>query len=84
MLTYTKDNISEAFLYNINGQRLSEIKLPGVGSASFSGKRERPECFYSYTSYTVPNTIYQYDYKTGKSTVYSQPKRKLPHIRLYQ
>ena len=74
VLTYTKDNISEAFLYNINGQRLSEIKLPGVGSASFSGKRERPECFYSYTSYTVPNTIYQYDYKTGKSTVYSQPK----------
>lgn len=74
VLTYTKDNISEAFLYNINGQRLSEINLPGVGSASFSGKRERPECFYSYTSYTVPNTIYQYDYKTGKSTVYSQPK----------
>lgn len=74
VLTYTKDNISEAFLYNINGQRLSEIKLPGVGSASFSGKRERPECFYSYTSYTVPNTIYQYDYKTGKSTVYSQPR----------
>ena len=74
VLTYTKDNISEAFLYNINGQRLSEIRLPGVGSASFSGKRERPECFYSYTSYTVPNTIYQYDYKTGKSTVYSQPK----------
>lgn len=74
VLTYTKDNISEAFLYNINGQRLSEIKLLGVGSASFSGKRERPECFYSYTSYTVPNTIYQYDYKTGKSTVYSQPK----------
>ena len=74
VLTYTKDNISEAFLYNINGQRLSEIKLPGVGSASFSGKRERPECFYTYTSYTVPNTIYQYDYKTGKSTVYSQPK----------
>ena len=74
VLTYTKDNISEAFLYNINGQRLSEIKLPGVGSASFSGKRERPECFYSYTSYTAPNTIYQYDYKTGKSTVYSQPK----------
>ena len=74
VLTYTKNNISEAFLYNINGQRLSEIKLPGVGSASFSGKRERPECFYSYTSYTVPNTIYQYDYKTGKSTVYSQPK----------
>lgn len=74
VLAYTKDNISEAYLYDIDGKRLSKIDLPGVGSVSFSGKRERTECFYSYASYTVPTTIYQYDDKTGKSTVLSQPK----------
>lgn len=74
VLAYTKDNISEAYLYDIDGKRLSKIELPGVGSVSFSGKRERTECFYSYASYTVPTTIYQYDDKTGKSTVLSQPK----------
>ena len=74
VLTYTKDNCSHAYLYNIKGERLSEIKLPGVGSASFSGKRERKELFYSYTSYTVPTTIYQMDLASGKSNIYSQPK----------
>ena len=74
VLTYTKDNCSHAYLYNIKGEKLSEIKLPGVGSASFSGKRERKELFYSYTSYTVPTTIYQMDLASGKSSIYSQPK----------
>ena len=74
VLTYTKDNCSHAYLYNIKGDKLSEIKLPGVGSASFSGKRERKELFYSYTSYTVPTTIYQVNLANGKSSVYSQPK----------
>lgn len=74
ILTYTKDNCSHAYLYNITGEKLKDITLPGVGSASFSSKREGKECFYSYTSYTVPSTVYQYDLTTGKSKIYSQPK----------
>lgn len=74
VLTYAKDNISHAYLYGIDGKRLSEIQLPGVGSVAFSGKRERKECFYSYTSYTIPTTIYRFDDTTGQSTIYSQPK----------
>lgn len=74
ILTYTKDNCSHAYLYNIKGEKLKEITLPGVGSASFSSKRDGKECFYSYTSYTVPSTVYQYDLATGKSKIYSQPK----------
>lgn len=74
VLTYIKDNASESFLYDIRGHRLSQIQLPSVGSVSFSGNRERPECFYSFTSYTVPTTIYSYDIATGKSKVLSTPK----------
>lgn len=74
IITYMKDNCSESYLYGINGKQLAKIQLPGVGSVGFSGDRKRPECFYSYTSYTVPTTIYQFDYKTGKSAVLSQPK----------
>ena len=48
--------------------------MPGIGDASFSGKRERKELFYNYTSYTVPTTIYQYDLATGKSKAYNVPK----------
>ena len=74
VLTYTQDNCSHAYLYNTKGEKLSEIQLPGVGNASFSGKRERKELFYSYASYTVPTTIYQMDLTSGKSSIYSQPK----------
>lgn len=74
VLLYAKDNCSRAYLYNINGEKIREIKLPGVGSASFSGKRERKELFFSYTSYTVPTTIYRYDLDEDKSMVMSSPK----------
>ena len=74
VLSYSKDNYSHAYLYNISGEKLREISLPGIGDASFSGKRERKELFYNYTSYTVPTTIYQYDLATGKSKAYNVPK----------
>ena len=74
VLLYAKDNCSRAYLYNISGEMIREIKLPGVGSASFSGKRERKELFFSYTSYTVPTTIYRYDLDEDKSMVMSSPK----------
>ena len=74
VLLYAKDNCSRAYLYNINGEKIREIKLPGVGSASFSGKRERKELFFSYTSYTVPTTVYRYDVDEDKSMVMSSPK----------
>ena len=74
VLLYAKDNCSRAYLSNINGEKIREIKLPGVGSASFSGKRERKELFFSYTSYTVPTTIYRYDLDEDKSMVMSSPK----------
>ena len=52
-----------------------DIALPGIGSASgFGGKRTDTETFYSFTSYTVPTTIYRLDLSTGKSTVFRQPK----------
>ena len=54
---------------------MREVALPGIGSAGgFAGKRGDTETFYSFTSFTTPATIYRYDMKSGKSTVYRQPK----------
>lgn len=74
VLTYMKDNCSQSFLYRVDGTRLSDIKLPSVGSVSFNSRIDRPECFYSFTSYTVPTAIYRFDPATGRSSVFSQPK----------
>jgi len=57
-------------------QQLSEIKLPTVGSAAFYGDKDRKEIFYSFSSFTVPTSNYQYDFSTGTSKVYSAPKVK--------
>lgn len=74
VLCYTKDNCSHAYLYTIDGQRLQEIALPSVGSVAFSGNRHQQECFYSFTSYTVPTTVYRYDVAQNKSEKVSEPK----------
>lgn len=74
ILSYSKDASSHAYLYNMDGQRLHEIQLPTVGTARFSGKRERKECFYSFSSFTVPGMIYAYDVNSNKSTVFASPK----------
>ena len=72
--SYLKDASTHAWLYDIDGTRLQEIKLPGVGTAGFSGKKEEPWCFYSYSSFTTPGTIYSFDLASGESRVYCQPK----------
>ena len=58
----------------MDGKRQREIRLPGVGSAGFSGEKDEPECFFSYTSFTVPGTIYRYDIDADRSEVFAAPK----------
>ena len=74
VLSYSKDASSHCYLYSLDGRNLGEIKLPSVGSASFSGERNEPECFFSFSSFTVPGTVYQFDTDSRTSRVYSQPK----------
>lgn len=70
---YLKDAATLIKFYTLNGEFVRDLGLPGLGSAGgFGGKRTDTETFYSYTSYTVPGTIYRYDVPTGVSTVYRQ------------
>ena len=74
LVTYTQDASTHAYLYTLDGKELREVKLPSVGSAGFSGKKNRKECFYSFSSFTVPGSIYRYDLDTGESTLYKAPQ----------
>ena len=52
-----------------------ELELPGLGSAEgFGGKRGDIETFYSYTSFTVPGTIYRLNLVSGESEVFREPR----------
>lgn len=74
ILQYSKDNCNQMYTYTTDGKRIGEIKLPTFGSTSASGMRGQKEVFYSFTSYTMPNTVYSYDLNTDKSTVWAAPK----------
>ncbi|CAN7310995.1 prolyl oligopeptidase family serine peptidase [Pseudoduganella sp. LjRoot289] len=75
VLNYLSDAHSAVRIVDLKGQAVRELALPGIGSAGgFNGKASDTETFYSYTSFTTPATIYRYDMKSGKSSVYRQPK----------
>jgi prolyl oligopeptidase len=75
LVDYLSDAHSLVKVFDLKGKPLHDIELPGLGTAGgFNGKRADTETFYSYTSFTTPSTIYRYDLKTNKSSVYRQPK----------
>ncbi|HSI89384.1 MAG TPA: prolyl oligopeptidase family serine peptidase [Pyrinomonadaceae bacterium] len=71
VLNYMKDAYTQIRIVDTNGKHIRNVDLPGIGSAGgFGGKRKDTETFYSYSSYNAPPTIYRYDMKTGKSTLF--------------
>ena len=76
VLTYNQDASDHAFIYGLDGKKRHEVKLPTVGSVSFTGDEKGEECFYTFTSFTMPGTIYRYDMAKNESTLYAQPNVK--------
>jgi prolyl oligopeptidase len=71
-LSYLDRANTRIFVCNYDGSDKREIAMPDkTGSAGgFSGKRDEKSCFYSFTSFTYPTSIYKYDIETGKSEEY--------------
>jgi prolyl oligopeptidase len=71
VVSYLEDAHSRVRFFDLGGRFLSDLALPGLGTANgFGGKRRETETFYSFTSYTDPGTIFRYDLATGASTVF--------------
>ncbi len=74
---YLKDATTRIFQYNADGSGELEIELPDLGSAGgFGCKRDETYCFYSFSSFTDPGSIYKYDITTGKSELYHRVELK--------
>ncbi len=72
---YLKDARSQVKIFDLTGAFIREVTLPGIGSAGgFGGKRHDTETFYSFTSFTTPNTIYRYDLTSDTSSLFRQPQ----------
>jgi len=72
---YLHDVKSEVRFFDLSGKPLGRLELPGIGSVrGLTGKRTDTETFYTFTSFNQPGTVYHLDFRTGKSTVFRQPK----------
>jgi prolyl oligopeptidase len=68
---YLKDVSTRAFVYTVDGTLENEITLPGLGAATgFLGRHDDAFVFYTFTSFTVPPTIFKYDIATGTSSAF--------------
>lgn len=72
---YLRDARSVVSVHDLDGKKLRDVDLPGIGSAGgFGGRMEDKETFYSFTSFTDPGAIYRYELESGASTLWRQPK----------
>jgi len=68
---YLKNASSAVKVFDMHGKYLSDLELPGIGTASgISGKKEGNEGFYSFTSFTQPSTIYKLNTETMESEIF--------------
>jgi prolyl oligopeptidase len=75
ILTYLNAANSEVHVFDLAGREQSRLTLPGaIGTtAGFDGGAEDQETFYSFASFNRPATVYRYDVRTGRSSVFAQP-----------
>ncbi len=74
-VTYLKDASSKVFQYSMDGSSSTEIKLPGIGTASgFGCEKDDKEFFYSFSSFTTPSRFYKYDINRRTSSLYKDTK----------
>ena len=74
---FLKDVISIWKIYDLNGNYIRTIELPGKGIVSgFGGEIEQSRTWYSFNNIVTPSTIYEYDILSNKSKVFSPSKSK--------
>lgn len=76
VVTYDKDASNHAYVYELDGKQLHEVKLPALGSVGFSGNKEDNEAFYTFTSFIFPPSIYRYNVAENTSELYRTPTIK--------
>lgn len=72
---YLQDAVSQVKQYDLEGNEVRAVELPGLGTVSgFSSRKEEKDVYYLFTNYVTPGTIYRYDLDSGNSEVYQKPE----------
>ncbi len=72
--SYLRDACSIVRIYESDGRGAGVLPLPGIGTASPPhGKRRDPVAYFTFESFTAPETIYRYDPASNSAAVYHRP-----------
>lgn len=69
IVNYQRDASSHPALYDLEGNFIRAIELPGIASAGFSSSSRHNEVYYNVANYLQPWAHYKYDLATGESTL---------------
>ncbi len=73
LVSYTHNATSQIKVFADDGKPAGELSFPVPGSADIAAARwENRAAFISFSSYTVPQTIYRYDAQTSKQSIWAQ------------
>ena len=75
ILAYLGDARSQIEVRELDGQRVSDISLPGIGTAAgFGGRAGDPETFFTFSSFAAPPSVYRFNTATGTLDSFFAPK----------
>lgn len=70
-VNYLQDASTRMYQYSYTGKLEHEIKLPEIGTATgISGKKTDSVAYFSFSSFTNPGEIYQYNIQNGTSQLF--------------
>lgn len=74
VVVQTLENVqSRLHVFDASGTPRGDVPLPGIGTvAGLSARADTPELFYGFTSFLAPASVYRYDFRSGRSTVFQQ------------
>jgi len=76
-VSYLKNAYSQVKVYDMAGKFLQDFELPGIGSAGgFSGEKDETEAFFSFSSYTIPPSIYMINTADLSYNLFKKPQLK--------
>ena len=73
--SYLQDAKTAIKQIDYDGNLIREVELPGIGTAyGFWAAHDDEDLYYTFTSFTYPPTVFNFNIKSGESTLYRQPE----------
>jgi prolyl oligopeptidase len=74
-LTYLQNASSRLAIHTLEGKKVRDVELPGIGSTGgMTGEPDRDEAYFGFTSFTQPNEIYRTSVKSGETKLWAAVK----------